>query len=53
VISGDHSSLLEGLRYSLAERIGAELAVVVGAGHPVPRAGDGFNRVLRQILSHA
>ena len=52
VLSGGHSQGLERLGDALAAGLGAERAVLTGAGHAVPRA-DGFNRRLGEFVAEA
>jgi pimeloyl-ACP methyl ester carboxylesterase len=49
VVSGDHSPGLERLCDAVAADLGAERAVIPGAGHAVPRA-PGFNERLERFL---
>jgi pimeloyl-ACP methyl ester carboxylesterase len=46
VISGDHSPAFDAVCDALAERIGAERAVVPGRGHTIPANGDSYNRLV-------
>jgi len=50
VISGAHSRAFDVVCDVLEERLGAERAVVAGAGHSIPRA-PGFNEALAGFLS--
>jgi pimeloyl-ACP methyl ester carboxylesterase len=52
VMSGDHSAGIEGLSDAIAAELGAERAILPGAGHAVPRAA-GFNRRLGDFLAAA
>lgn len=53
VISGDHSPAFEAVCDALAERVGAERAVVPGRAHSVPSTGAAYNRVLERFLATA
>jgi pimeloyl-ACP methyl ester carboxylesterase len=53
VVSGDHSPAFEALCDLLAERIGAERAVLPGAGHSIQRLGEPFNELLADFVSRA
>jgi pimeloyl-ACP methyl ester carboxylesterase len=46
VVSGGHSPAFEALCDVLEERLGAERAVLPGAGHSVQRLGEPFNELL-------
>jgi pimeloyl-ACP methyl ester carboxylesterase len=50
VISGGHSPVFESVCDVLAARLGAERAVIPGAGHAVPRTGPPFNDTLESFL---
>ena len=50
VISGGHSRVFESICDVLAERIGAERAVIPGRGHAVPRTGTPFNERVESFL---
>jgi pimeloyl-ACP methyl ester carboxylesterase len=50
VVSGAHSDVFEAICDGLAERIGAERAVIAGAQHAVPAVGDAFNKRLERFL---
>jgi pimeloyl-ACP methyl ester carboxylesterase len=50
VVSGGHSAALDAICDVLEERLGAERAVLAGAGHAIPRA-PGFNERLEAFLS--
>lgn len=52
VVSGAHNAAFEAVCDVLEERIGAERAVLPGAGHSLPRAA-GFNERLVEFLSRA
>jgi len=51
VVSGDHSPAFEAVCDALAERIGAERAVVPGRGHTIPATGDSYNRLVEGFFS--
>ena len=53
VVSGAHHPALEAVADVLERELGAERAVVRGAGHSIPRAGEPFNRVLVAFLERA
>jgi len=53
VISGGHSLAFEAIADTLARQIGAERAVIPGAGHSVQETGNPFNIRLEQFLSAA
>jgi pimeloyl-ACP methyl ester carboxylesterase len=50
VVSGRHSAAFECLCDVLERELGAERAVLHGAGHSVPRLGEAFNRVLAEFV---
>ena len=50
VISGDHSPVFDAVCDSLAERIGADRAVVGGRAHSIPRTGARYNGRLEEFL---
>lgn len=50
VVSGGHSSAFEQLSDELAYQLGAERAVVAGAGHSVQEVGEPFNERLERFL---
>jgi pimeloyl-ACP methyl ester carboxylesterase len=52
VVSGAHSPAFDAVCDVLEQRLGAERAVLAGAGHSLPRA-PGFNDVLVDFLSRA
>lgn len=52
VISGGHSAAFDAVCDVLEERLGAERAVLPGAGHSIQRA-HGFNELLEHFLSRA
>lgn len=53
VVSGDHSPAFEALCDVLEERLGAERAVLLGAGHSVQRLGEPFNDLLASFVDRA
>jgi pimeloyl-ACP methyl ester carboxylesterase len=53
VVSGGHSPAFEALCDVLEERLGAERAVLPGAGHSVQRLGEPFNDLLTSFVEHA
>ena len=53
VVSGGHSPAFEALCDLLAERLGAERAVLPGAGHSVQRLGGPFNELLAAFVERA
>jgi pimeloyl-ACP methyl ester carboxylesterase len=53
VVSGGHSPAFEALCDVLAERLGAERAVLPGAGHSVQRLGEPFNELLATFVERA
>jgi pimeloyl-ACP methyl ester carboxylesterase len=52
VVSGAHNAAFDAVCDVLQERLGAERAVLSGAGHSIPRA-PGFNQRLEDFLSSA
>lgn len=52
VVSGGHSAAFDAVCDVLEERLGAERAVVSGAGHSIPRA-PGFNETLVDFLERS
>jgi pimeloyl-ACP methyl ester carboxylesterase len=50
VVSGGHSTAFEALCDVLEERLGAERAVLPGAGHSVQRLGEPFNELLASFV---
>jgi pimeloyl-ACP methyl ester carboxylesterase len=52
-VSGAHDDAFEAVCDVLAERIGAERAVITGQGHGVQRAGAPFNGRLEEFLAAA
>src|SRR5690242_8947187 len=53
VVSGAHSEAFDAVCDVLEERLGAERAVLPGAGHSVPRLGEPFNEVLTAFVERA
>src|SRR5262249_61393123 len=53
VVSGRHSPAFEALCDVLEERLGAERAVLPGAGHSVQRLGEPFNELLAGFVEAA
>jgi pimeloyl-ACP methyl ester carboxylesterase len=53
VISGGHSAAFEAVCDVLADRLGAERAVISGRGHTVPGTGAPYNERLRAFLAQA
>jgi pimeloyl-ACP methyl ester carboxylesterase len=53
VVSGGHSPPFDAVCDVLEERLGAERAVLPGAGHSVQRLGELFNEVLRDFVLRA
>jgi pimeloyl-ACP methyl ester carboxylesterase len=53
VVSGAHSSVFDAVCDVLEERLGAERAVLPGAGHSVPRVGEPFNELLMGFVERA
>jgi pimeloyl-ACP methyl ester carboxylesterase len=53
VVSGGHSPAFEALCDVLEERLGAERAVLPGAGHSVQRLGEPFNELLAAFVERA
>ena len=53
VVSGDHSPAFDAVCDVLAQRLGAERAVLPGAGHSVLRLGAPFNELLTGFLERA
>jgi pimeloyl-ACP methyl ester carboxylesterase len=50
VVSGGHSPVFESICDGLAGYLGAERAVIAGAGHSVPRTGMPFNEKLEAFM---
>jgi pimeloyl-ACP methyl ester carboxylesterase len=53
VVSGGHSPAFEAVCDVLEERLGAERAVLPGAGHSVQRLGEPFNAALTSFIERA
>jgi pimeloyl-ACP methyl ester carboxylesterase len=53
VFSGAHSEAFDAVCDVLEERLGAERAVLPGAGHSVPRLGEPFNALLESFVYRA
>jgi pimeloyl-ACP methyl ester carboxylesterase len=53
VVSGAHSEAFDAVCDVLEERLGAERAVLPGAGHSVPRLGEPFNALLESFVYRA
>ena len=53
VVSGGHSAAFEADCDVLEERLGAERAVLPGAGHSVQRLGEPFNELLKSFVDRA
>lgn len=53
VVSGAHSRPFDVVCDVLEERLGAERAVLAGAGHSVQRLGGRFNRILADFVERA
>jgi pimeloyl-ACP methyl ester carboxylesterase len=53
VVSGGHSTAFEALCDVLEDRLGAERAVLPGAGHSVQRLGEPFNELLAEFVERA
>jgi pimeloyl-ACP methyl ester carboxylesterase len=53
VFSGGHSQAFEAVCDVLEERLGAERAVLPGAGHSVQRLGEPFNELLTSFVARA
>jgi pimeloyl-ACP methyl ester carboxylesterase len=51
VISGGHSEAFEAVCDTLAQRVGAERAVIAGRGHTVPSTGAPYNDRLHEFLT--
>jgi pimeloyl-ACP methyl ester carboxylesterase len=51
VISGGHSPVFEQVCDVVAERLGAERALIPGRGHTIPSAGEPYNRRLERHLA--
>jgi pimeloyl-ACP methyl ester carboxylesterase len=53
VVSGAHSRVFDAVCDVLEERLGAERAVLPGAGHSVQRLGEPFNALLADFVERA
>ena len=53
VVSGDHSAAFDAVCDVLEERLGAERAILPGAGHSVQRLGEPFNELLASFVERA
>jgi pimeloyl-ACP methyl ester carboxylesterase len=53
VVSGGHHRAFDAVCDVLEERLGADRAVIAGAGHSVPRTGAPFNERLKDFLRRA
>ena len=53
VVSGGHHPAFDAVCDVLEQRLGAERAVIAGAGHSVPRTGAPFNERLEDFLRRA
>jgi pimeloyl-ACP methyl ester carboxylesterase len=53
VVSGGHSAAFDAVCDVLEERLGAERAVLPGAGHSVQRLGEPFNELLTAFVTRA
>ena len=53
VISGGHSPAFEAVCDVLADRTGAERAVLAGRGHTIPALGEPYNELVGNFLDRA
>jgi pimeloyl-ACP methyl ester carboxylesterase len=53
VVSGGHSAAFDSVCDVLEERLGAQRAVLPGAGHSVQRLGEPFNELLESFVERA
>jgi pimeloyl-ACP methyl ester carboxylesterase len=53
VVSGEHSAAFDAVCDVLEERLGAERAILPGAGHSVQRLGEPFNALLTEFILRA
>ena len=53
VISGGHSPVFEAVCDAVAQRIGAQRAVIPGRGHTIPATAEAYNSRLRTFLREA
>ena len=51
VVSGGHNAAFDAVCDVLEERLGAQRAVLPGAGHTIPRLGEPFNALLEAFVS--
>ena len=51
VVSGGHNAAFDAVCDVLEERLGAQRAVLPGAGHSIPRLGEPFNALLEAFVS--
>jgi pimeloyl-ACP methyl ester carboxylesterase len=51
VVSGGHNAAFDAVCDVLEQRLGAQRAVLPGAGHSIPRLGDPFNALLEAFVS--
>jgi pimeloyl-ACP methyl ester carboxylesterase len=53
VVSGGHSDAFEAVCDVLEDRLGAQRAVLPGAGHSIPRLGEPLNDLLAAFVSRS
>jgi pimeloyl-ACP methyl ester carboxylesterase len=53
VVSGGHSAAFDAVCDVLEQRLGAERAVLPGAGHSIQRLGEPFNELLASFVERA
>ena len=53
VVSGGHSKAFDAVCDVLEERLGAQRAVLPGAGHTIPRLGEPFNALVESFVDRA
>jgi pimeloyl-ACP methyl ester carboxylesterase len=53
VVSGGHNAVFDAVCDVLEERLGAQRAVLPGAGHSIPRLGEPFNALLEAFIRDA
>ena len=53
VVSGGHNAAFDAVCDVLEERLGAQRAVLPGAGHTIPRLGEPFNALLEAFIRDA
>ena len=51
VVSGGHNAAFDAVCDVLEQRLGAQRAVLPGAGHSIPRLGEPFNALLEAFVS--